>query len=188
MRNDMRYPNLREHVRAKRMSLVAAGLTILRAYFCARCPDMGVTRWGGFESWSRLIPHALVWAGAADPMGARRGLAGDQDADRIFSEALIAGWKRLTEGSPNGLTVKQAIDCLYPHGRTPSGEAPPDGFDDLREAIEMSCTGIKPGYAPTAKALGERLRRIRKRPIHGHQLSSEASHGGVMRWRVTPVS
>lgn len=185
-RNDMRYPDLRAHVRSHRMQLVASALTILRAYFCAKCPDLGVAKWGGFESWSRLIPHALVWSGAADPLGARRGLAGDQDPERMFGEAMIAGWGRLCAAEPLGLTIKQALHELYPSGREPGADAPPDGYDELRAAIE-DATGTKGGYAPSPKVLGDRLRKLRARVIHGKRLVGEAGHGSVIRWRVLPA-
>jgi uncharacterized protein DUF3854 len=60
-------PDLPRHLIENRPQLVAAALTILRAYHVADRPGQKLTPWGGFENWSDLIRSAVVWAGLADP-------------------------------------------------------------------------------------------------------------------------
>lgn len=185
-RTDVTHPDLREWVRANRPELVHAALTLLRAYTAAGSPAQDCPRWGGFEAWSRLVPQALVWVGAPDPMGARRGLEGDDDPIRVAEHALISGWERLQRAiDPAGLTIKAALGILYPtrhHGE----DVPPDGYDDIREAIE-ELTPARPGLAPSSKHLGEALRRLRARPVAGHKLVGDRGRGDIVRWRVLPV-
>lgn len=181
-RTDQRYPELREHVRGIRAELVYSALTLLRGYVAAGRPDMGCARWGGFESWSRLIPQALRWVGADDPMGARRGLSGDEDAERVAMNGIIDGWRRLCQEhghGMNGMTVKQVLTVLYPSKR----EGPPDGFDDLREALE-SVAETKPGFPPSPRRVGETLRKYRARPLGGRRLVTTGATVGALRWRV----
>lgn len=179
--------DLRLHVRNNRASLVRDALTILRAYIAAGAPDQHLARWGGFDSWARLIPHALVWTGAPDPMGARRGIGEDEDPVKVNRAAVIKHWPRLAQqagGDTNaGVTATGAISVLY-HARRPHEEnEPPDGFDDLREAIE-ALTGGRKGYAPSGPALSNALRAMRGTPINGMKLVGEAKEGGMPRWRV----
>lgn len=185
-RTDLKYPDLRKHVRENRMALVAAGLTILRAYVAAGCPDQGCPRWGGFESWARLIPHAIVWAGGVDPMGARRGLEGDDDPARAQHAALINGWEllcRIHEDGTKGLSAKKAIDFLFAKKKDTDA---PDHLVDLRDAIEQS-TDARPGMVPSARRLGEILRKLKSTPMGGRCFKSDTPKSGVAMWRVLGV-
>ncbi len=174
--------DLRAWTREHRAELVHAALTILRAYVVAGRPDMGCPRWGGFEPWSRLIPHALVWVGAADPMGARRGLAGDDDPERVAAAALVEGWERMCRAHPEGLTTKGAIAILYPP-QSRHEEREPDGHDDLRESLE-ALARARPGVAPSSRQIGEALRKLKSRVIGGRKLTAVSASGKTARWRV----
>ncbi len=182
-----RIQDLRAWTLANRAELVHAALTILRAYVAAGRPDMNCPRWGGFEAWSRLIPHALVWVGAADPMGARRGLDGDEDPERAASAALVDGWRRLCEKTErrDGLTLKQAVALLDPQ-RSRHEEHENDGHDDLREAIE-ALTHAKPGLPPGTRQLGDALRKLKSKPVSGHRLRCEPAGKGVVKWAVVKL-
>ncbi len=60
--------DLKAWVPAHRVRLVAAGLTILRAFVCAGRPGLKrLAPFGSFEEWSDLIRGALVWLGEPDP-------------------------------------------------------------------------------------------------------------------------
>jgi hypothetical protein len=82
--------DLPSHLRANRHRLIAAALTILRAYHVAGRPRQQVLPWGGFNQWSREIREPLVWLGLADPCVSReRVIANDPDRD-LVAEALRA--------------------------------------------------------------------------------------------------
>jgi putative DNA primase/helicase len=68
LRDGFRYPDVLEHVRANRGKLVAAALTILRAYWCAGKPSHKKPLMGSFESWDKIVRGAILWLKKADPL------------------------------------------------------------------------------------------------------------------------
>ncbi len=186
-RADLKHPRLREWALEHRARLAVDGLTLLRAYVVAGRPDMKI-KWGGFDEWAALIASALAWSGAPDPMGARRGLEDDDDPTRVAESAVVAHWDRLCfVNDPRGLTVSGALVALYPpRSHHADAEQPPDGFDDLREALEH-LTSARPGFAPPSRRVGEVLRRLKSKPVGGRKLVATVAHGGVARWRSVPL-
>lgn len=180
-RTDFKHPQLLEWVRAERPRLVAAALTILRAYVVAGKPALS-RPWGSFEAWAALIPGALVYAGAADPQLARPAADGEEDVEKAALTTVLNHWNRL-DSDGKGLTSKGAIGALYPNGKQPSADRAPDGFDDLREAVE-ALTAPKDGKAPTANALSYALRRFKARTVGGKRMQSKFAHGGAQKWSV----
>lgn len=82
-RVDFRHPRLEGWVLANRARLVAAALTILRAFVVAGRPALrGAAEWGSFEEWSHLVRGALVFAGQPDPGDTRVALRDIGDTDR----------------------------------------------------------------------------------------------------------
>ena len=150
-------------VAQERPRLVRAALTLLRAFVVAGRPQHH-RPWGSFESWTALVADALVWAGAASPLETRPTVEGDADPERAALLGLLDGWPRL-DARGEGLTAKQVIETLFTAERL-RGEAPPDGFDDLRELIE-SITSAPPGKAPSPRRLGDFLRHRRDRVVGG---------------------
>jgi putative DNA primase/helicase len=153
--------DLDQHVRENRPALVAAGLTIVRAYVAAGRPDTGTIELGSFEAWSRLIPRAIVWAGGADIMGARVVERGDGDDDAAVLASILGHLPRLVDGNASGLTTAAILDALYP---APRPDEPPDGWEELRRALE-SASETKPGTRPDARRLGTYLAGQRDKTI-----------------------
>lgn len=176
--------NLRAYALENRASLVSDALTILRAYVVSGRPDVGI-RWGGFEAWAALVPSALVWAGAPNPMGARRGTGGDSEDDpvRAVETALVLGWAKLCAELPLGITAAKALVALYP---APKRDEPPDGRDELREAID-TLTGAKPGFTPATAKLAYVLRSLKGSPRGGLRLVSYGDGNAPARWRAVKV-
>jgi hypothetical protein len=178
--------DLPKHIRAHRPVLVAAGLTIVRAYVAAGCPDTGTLTLGSFEAWSRLIPRAIVWAGGADIMGARVTVRGDTDEATAQLATILTTLTRLTREHPGGLSTNAILDALYPG---PRPDEPPDGWEELRRALE-SATGARPGMRPDASRLGTYFRGVRDRTISLDDGGRKASlvivgtHARANRWGV----
>ncbi len=83
--------NLRTWVRANRVKLVAAGLTILRAFVCAGRPGLDRLKpFGSFEAWSDLVRGALVWLGEPDPCITRKHIAADDPVRAQLTAFLMA--------------------------------------------------------------------------------------------------
>lgn len=64
-------PNIEEWVIKNRGKLVAAGLTILKAFSKNADQKQTLTPLGSFEKWSKNIRDAIVWCGEADPCETR---------------------------------------------------------------------------------------------------------------------
>jgi hypothetical protein len=83
--------NLYEYVPEHRGELVAAALTVLRAYHVAGRPRVGIPRWGGFEEWSDWVRSALVWLGQADCAEGRSRVE-ELDPERQRLRSILAAW------------------------------------------------------------------------------------------------
>ena len=105
---------------------------------------------------------------------------GEHDPEKGALIALLGGLKRLDPGT--GLTAKGMIDALYTRDRM-RGEAPPDGFDDMREAIE-ALVPVRPREAPNPTSLGYKLRAFRGRVVGARRLDGRVGRAGSMIWRV----
>src|SRR3546814_7344184 len=70
--------------------LVAAALTVARAYMAAGCPNE-LAPLASVECWSRVVRSALVWLGKADPCETMKAA---RDNDPIVSAlgALLHAW------------------------------------------------------------------------------------------------
>ncbi|HEY4563150.1 MAG TPA: primase alpha helix C-terminal domain-containing protein, partial [Thermoanaerobaculia bacterium] len=101
--------DLLKECRQDRPALVAAALTLLRAYVVADFPRVaGCERpFGSFEQWERWVRFPLVWAGAADPVLAlEKTQAGDEE--RVTLGELLG---RLHEAFASArFTAKAAIE------------------------------------------------------------------------------
>ena len=174
-RNDFKIPNLPQYVIENRAHLVACALTILRAYHVAGRPDMKCGHWGSFEEWSRLVPHAIAFAGGPDVMKAR--VASDAmlpDALRALA-VVLEELPRLDPG--NGVTVKELV-ALFDHE-----DGPPDGWETMRDALAV--------WSPRhdAQAVGLTLKRYVGRVIGKRRLVRiEDKSRKVARWRSERVA
>ena len=61
----------RAEARATRPELIAAVLTIIRAYVVAGYPETGGKIFGRFEEWQTLVQFPLLWLGVPDPCKTR---------------------------------------------------------------------------------------------------------------------
>lgn len=175
-RRTFRHPELRRFVRDERARLAVAGLTILRAYFAAGCPEMKLPPWGSFEEWSRLIRHAIVWAGHADPRANCDAVRNaDQSAQLV---RLIHAGIEEADIDCEGVTAADIVRLLG----HPISEDGVDQWPILREAMAELCSSKL-----DARKIGYGLRRYLGRVCAGKRLVSVAGHGGVKRWMVEPV-
>jgi hypothetical protein len=186
-RTDVR--DLPAFIRSRRSELVADALIVLRSYCSHGRPSAGTSRWGSFEEWSDLIPPAIVFAGGADVMSTRpRGEAVATDEQGALAVIL----DRLPSLSEEPMTSKAIIQTLWPPARIKAlargdaDELAPDLWDDLRDALEA--IAIPRGQrTPSAKLLGERLRKLKGRVIGGRRIVAVQKHNHVSGWWVETV-
>jgi hypothetical protein len=78
------------YTREHRADLIAAGLTILRAYLLAGSPAYTLVAKGGYEGWVELVGGALSFAGVAGFLGNERALAESADDEAGEVERFLA--------------------------------------------------------------------------------------------------
>lgn len=190
-RTKFKHQDLLKWIRIQRPRLVSAALLILRAYFRCGRPDMGCARWGSFEEWSRLIPHAIVFAGGADPMLARPESDEDVDTELRSIRTIVTGLRQI-QGDEE-FRISTVVELLFKNSRDIfTGGYKADGQEDLRDAIEtlVGKRGMKHEgrfAAPDPVEFGRRLAAFKGRIICGLKLVTKTGGGGVMRWKVVPV-
>lgn len=114
--------DLREQFMRARSELVAAGLTLMRAYL-AGGEKAGIFRpWGRFERWSQFCREPLLWLGLPDPCDSYD-LIAQEDPERQEHLQVMAALESLfhTEGktaaeiiaaSPNNTPLQDALDAV----------------------------------------------------------------------------
>lgn len=182
---------LLEHALEHRVEYVRDVLMIARGYAHAGCP--GALTLGSFESWARLIPSMLVWAGGQNPMLCRPSESGEESPDTLQRQSLARQWDMFcrTSGLLDGVTAHAILERLYPQDR---GSADP-GWDELRGAIEHFAP-TRPGKGPDPALLADVLRRrLKGAPIRTADapaplrrfVPSAGKSGGRTRWKVEDV-
>lgn len=182
-RTDFEQPNLIRWVRDERKQLLAAALTILRAYAVAGRPPVKYEPWGSYEDWSEAVRAPLVWSGAPDPAGAREGLVAAASADDAASR-LVRGWHQLTTVH-GALATGRALRIIYPDVGPHDLDVNRDPHPLLREALEE----LHPqphGRHISAGALGRLLSAHRGRVFGGLVLGSRLNEGST-QWSAVRV-
>jgi putative DNA primase/helicase len=84
-----------EDARRRRVEIVTAGLTVLRAFVAHRGEKVSPPL-GSFEQWSDLVRSALIWMGSPDPLGNSNKIR-ENDPEKERTSAIIAA---LPAGKP----------------------------------------------------------------------------------------
>lgn len=175
------YP-LEPWVRENRPRLVAAVLTLVRAWILAKRPRGTQPALGAFDAWSRFVPDCIEWAGSAESNPLARavkpGAEDANDEDVAFSQ-FLSGLKMLAKDSA-GLKARDIVSVLYPDGAPGKG----DGYDELREAIEGITRKKNIKGVPEAHALGTWLRARKNQRRHGLVLIGTTDRKDITLWSV----
>jgi hypothetical protein len=173
-RTGFTYPRLMQTVHRRRPELVAAVLTLLRAYVVAGRPDQNLTPFGSFEAWSDLIRSAVFWTLGLDPCWTREDLrAADSTSNTL--KAVIEGWANLPEQA-NGLTASEALKIVAED---------PARHQDFRETL-MSWAP-KNAELPNPRMVGNRLKSMRGKVVDGRFMHSD-EYKGTQKWSVKAVT
>jgi hypothetical protein len=178
-RTGFRHDPLIPWVRANRGRLVAAALTILRAYVAAGRPPVDLPSWGSYETWSALVRGSLVWAGQPDPYLTRarlvEGDAGDE-AIRVMFDGLRDVIRTVgdTRGTVSAADVAGELESLQP-------------THPLRVAIP-ELVKLQPGKLASGRDVGYLLRRMAGKVRGGFRLCRTAKQAGTFRWYLEPIA
>lgn len=155
-RSDFRYPKLVDHVRSHQTELATAALTILRAYHLAGRPEFGLTSWGSFEDWSRLVRNAVYWVTGWD-CDTRQMLADQADLTREAWRVALGILR--AEFGVRPFTAEQVLVWCGGEGTSPR---------ELHDALDGLHTNPK---GLCSKSLGWVFRRYEKAVVEGYYLT-----------------
>ncbi len=198
-----RHPNLLGWVSENRGELLAALLTIARAWFVAGKPVAEVPPLGSFEAWARTVGGILAFAGVQGFLQNLDALYEQNDEESSEWEAFLFAWSEMF--GEDTVTVADLCDTLLPgfggqQGLADTGEpVSEEQAASLREAlpgdlaegleIEQKRAGtVSSGSAGTGfrrklgKALAKRI-DVRYGDLRLEKASGDA-HAKVSRWRV----
>jgi hypothetical protein len=147
--------DLKIEVPRRRGELVAACLTILRAYIVTGRPGLDdLTPFASFEAWSAMVRGPLVWLDEPDPCETRVEVsAGDPGRGELAE--MLAAWEAAV-GVGKVVTTKE----LLAEGQ---GEGPGGGA--LLSALESVCP-----RGATPKAVGIYLAKVKGRLVGGRRI------------------
>lgn len=163
-RSGWKHDPLLSYVKRERPRLVAAGLTILRAYCVAGKPKHGRSKRGSFESWDDLIRGALIWLGAADPCAGVVNVRTMADADLDKLRALLSAWRDAFKD--RAITLAEVVEAsravaMFGSGR--GADIPPNVRRDLSNAL--ASLDAKFGDRYTASSIGYAIRHHKNRRL-----------------------
>lgn len=166
----------------RRPQLVVAALTLLRAHAAAGYPA-DVPPMGSFETWSRKIRGALVWAGEPDPA---RGCEAVCEADDAMAgmKALTCAWRRAF--GANKMTIRDAIAEAETSESAFATESTTSPGTELLAAIRALVDGVD--HNQRNRVLGNRIAAVRGRVFSGLRfVSTGVAAGGLCQWSVEDV-
>jgi hypothetical protein len=161
--------DLKTWVPDHRAELVAAALTLMRAYVLAGRPwPKDAKPFNRFEDWDRTVRGALLWLGEPDPCATRVDAAAmDPVRDGL---AMVLSAMRSHPGLSDGQPF--SAQDVVTHTRT-SG--------DLADAL--AC--VVPGGVVTAKAVSNWLKNYKGRVVDGWKIDAyRDTHAKAMRFRL----
>ncbi len=151
------------HVLRNRGALVAAVITLVRAYRAAGSPQV-CGPLGSYSAWSATVRSALVWLGGADPV-LSMDVMREEDPDLAMIGELFANWRdHLFPGSPYTAVEVEEVASE----RHSTGDYARPGFRDLL----MRKAGSGP--VVSTRRLGAWLKAIKGRVVNGWRLDMMA--------------
>ena len=159
-----------ELAKVERAKLVAAALTVLRAWHIAG-ETIEPPPVGSFEQWSDRIRAPLLWLGQADPCGTTLKV---QTEDPLLASlaTVMAQWQR-NVGMRVEKTVQQVINCAI-------------NVNDFHVALLNVAQG-RSGSMVSNERLGRWLRKNESRVVGGLMLKCTGRSDGYPTWSLVPV-
>lgn len=156
----IRRQELLDWVEARRGALLGAAITLVRAWFLAERPPLGLPSDGGFREWSSTIRGALAWASNVDPAAGRAALRDEADPQRDATRGVLREWWR-----------------VFSSRIVTAGEILRNGDGDLRMALVMAVGSADGGKSPDPERLGPWLRNRKNVWIDGLVLRRTKGEG-----------
>jgi putative DNA primase/helicase len=157
---------------------VVAGLTVLRAFFLAGCPQTQ-TPLGSLEEWSRSVREALIWLGEPDPCRSIEGIR-QEDPERVKVANVLREWHSVC--GPGPIRVQELIDAALALTEWQAGQQPKPRNPGLRDAlVAVADNGIG---KLNKQAVANWIARQKNKIIDGYKVIEAGKLNGYPRWRV----
>jgi len=181
-----RHPDLPAWVRAERPRLLAAALTILRAWFVAGRPCVrGLPSFGSFEAWSDIVRAVCRWLELADPWKDTRDGLREADPGDSLHAALLAGLAEMDPADKGVSTgeIKRRIGDDITDAKKADRAPHYATFQDA-----LGAAGILEDGKVNAKSLGRRLQLLKGKRKDGRWIESAMdAHAKTPRWHLRGV-
>ena len=156
--------------RSNRGQLIAAALTVLRAWQVAQKQEkLSLPPFGSFEQWSRRIREPLVWLDRADPCSTVIRVR-DNDPARETLGAVVTQWNEHL-GHEQAYTVQDVIKLA-------ALEA------DFQTAL-VAVAGNRTGLLVSNDRLGRWLKKVQGKIVNGLCLLQAGNVRGYPFWRLS---
>ena len=162
-----------EMVLARRHEMVAAALTLIRAWFTAGRPRHGRGRSASFEQWDDLVRQPVCWLATwdnrfDDPLKATdRAFALDPETAKLAS--LLAAWKAVI--GFRAVTTAKLVEAAHVDDYAPPDDATPalrDAIDEIAdERGKLNRRILGRWIERHAERRHDRLRLVRGEPLRG---------------------
>ena len=183
-RADFKIPDIRSHVRQARPQLLAAALTILRAYFVAGCPKQTFTPWGSYEDFDRVVRSAVMFAGLPDPCLTRAGLTVCNTTEDEGVRDLVHGLHALIRVHPMATTRKDRAILAGEIAKALNAADQADDHATLRNGFDALRGDRAARGNPSPQEIGHLLRRYRGRWVDGFQIQTGPVVHNTQSWTV----
>jgi hypothetical protein len=162
-----RHPDLMGWVRANRGRLVAACLTLCRAWIAAGRPR-GVRSIGGFEAWAQVMGGVLDVAGVAGFLGNLDEMLAAADAEGAMWHGFVAAWWGRFGSAEVGIVDLYAVAIQV---------EPPLELGSGNDRSQRTRLGI---------ALGRIRDRIFRLDRQAVRIEARGTYQRAQRWRLAP--
>ena len=185
-RRRWKHPDLIGYVKANRVTLATACLTIVRAYLVAGRPCQ-MPPHKEFQAWN-VVREALIWLGQPDVVVSVERQRDEADVDYSLYVSLCRAWHEALGDEP--VTLSAVFDVLGSTGT--AGITAPEHSAQARrktlqgavvDLIEMATTDPR---AP--RVLARRLKQNAGRPAGGYLLKRGAEMRAGFAWQVVSLA
>jgi hypothetical protein len=125
-RSGFKIADLKKWARDHRSELLAALLTVCRAWFSVGSPESKTPVLGSFEGWSKIVGGILGYAGIEGFLGNLEGLYEQSDPSKLQWESFLTAISEEYEDRP--FTIHELVDLI--RGGDPIRTALPDDLPD----------------------------------------------------------
>jgi len=184
-RTGFKIKGLERHIRANRGDLLAAALTVVRAWYTNGKPQADVPTLGSFDEWAETVGSVLAFAGIDGFLANLQQTQVVQDEDTQQWSAFFDAW---WEGfGSKDVTADDLCRLILPR-KDMFNEAPDES---LLEALpEPFLVNKDRGEGSLKRSIGRHLSRLTGRIFSGRKLCDAGTNKSkhVRKWKLEPLT